>query len=72
MEAIKPAAIFVVICLAFAFNLRLYSEKQGVLYSDTVMPDGWRVKCRYYTPFHFYEVEQPVHLGCPDYAAADR
>ncbi len=72
MDTIKPAAVFLILCAAFAFNLQLYAGKQGVLYSETKEKDGWHVKCRYFTPFHFYDVEQSIQFVCTDHASVDR
>lgn len=68
METFKPIVVFVAVCVFFAFNLRLHTDNQGVLYSQHAMADGWHLKCRYYTAFYFYELEAPVQTGCGTYA----
>jgi hypothetical protein len=72
METFKTAAVFVAICGVFAFNLRLYSDKQGVLLSTEKDPGRWYFKCRYYTPFRLFHIRQPIQNGCSDYAPIDR
>lgn len=71
METVKTASVFLVVCAAFAFNLKLYADKQGVLLSTAKDPGGWHVNCRYYAPFRLYYLKQPLQFGCPDYAPAD-
>lgn len=71
METFKTALVFGAVCAVFYFNLKLYSDKQGVLLSSTLDPGGWHYKCRYYAPVRTYYVKQPVQTGCSDYAPFD-
>jgi hypothetical protein len=72
MDTMKSTAFFVLTSFVVAFNLKLYIEKEGVLYASARATDGWHIRCRYYTPLRLYEIEAPIQTGCPDFEHAGR